>query len=135
MPDAASAAALRDQAGVREALAELDGLCLAVVSIGAWAPGESTVFDNLTEDDRDAAAGAGVVAETTGLLLDAEGRLVDVLADRVLGVSAEQLRRAPRVVALGVGAARAGAVAAVARSGLVDTLVTHSGLAQALLRA
>ncbi|WP_194907663.1 sugar-binding domain-containing protein [Quadrisphaera sp. INWT6] len=133
MPDAASAAALRDQAGVREALAELDELTLAVVSIGAWAPGESTVFDNLGQADREVAAGAGVVAETTGLLLDAGGRVVDVLADRVLAVSAEQLRRTPRVVALGVGAGRAGAVAAVARSGLVDTLVTHSGLARALL--
>jgi DNA-binding transcriptional regulator LsrR (DeoR family) len=134
LPGAGSAAALQQQIGVRESFALLDGLTKAVISIGAWSPGESTVYDALEEADRERVAGAGVVAETTGLLLTAEGAVVDALPDRVVAVGEAQLRRA-RVVALAVGASRGRAVLAVVRSGLVDTLVTHASLARVLLAA
>ncbi|PWJ55682.1 transcriptional regulator [Quadrisphaera granulorum] len=134
LPDAGSATALQQQIGVREAFGLLDGLTKAVVSIGAWSPRESTVYDALEEADRDRVTGAGVVAETTGLLLTAEGVVVDALPDRVVAVGETQLRRA-RVVAVAVGASRALAVRSVVRSGLVDTLVTHASLARALLVA
>lgn len=134
LPAGSSAAALRQQIGVREAVELLDGLTKAVISIGAWAPGGSTVFDALEVVDRERVTAAGAVAEATGLLLTADGDVVDVLGDRVVGVGEHQLRRA-RTIALAVGSERREAVLAVVRSGLVDTLVTHASLARALVRA
>ena len=133
VPDAATAEGLRSQSGVSESLAELDRLTRAVVSVGAWRPGESTALDALGEADRRELAQAGVVAEITGVLLGADGREVDALTDRVIGVTAHQLRATPGVVAMACGDLRAEATAAVLRSGIVSTLVTHASLARAVL--
>nr|WP_276610919.1 sugar-binding domain-containing protein [Kineococcus siccus] len=133
--DAATADSLRAQSGIAEALAEHDHLTKAVVSIGAWAPGESTALDSLDPADAHALAAAGAVAEITGVLLAADGGPVPGLAARVIGITADQLRRTPDVVAMATGdaGARAAAVAAVLRSGLVSALVTHAELARQVL--
>ncbi|NAZ85141.1 sugar-binding transcriptional regulator [Kineococcus indalonis] len=135
VPDAATADSLRSQPEIARALAELDALTRAVVSIGAWLPGESTALDSLDPATAASLAAAGVVAEITGVLLGADGAEVPGLADRVVGVTGGQLRRAGEVVAMSTGAAgvRAGATAAALRSGLVGTLVTHADLARAVL--
>ncbi|WP_432510795.1 sugar-binding transcriptional regulator [Kineococcus sp. SYSU DK001] len=133
VPDAATADGLRSQSGISEALAELDRLTRAVVSVGAWRPGESTALDSLGTADREALSAAGVVAEVTGVLLGADGTEVDALADRVIGVTGRQLRATPDVVAMACGDLRAEATASVLRSGLVSTLVTHASLARAVL--
>lgn len=133
VPDALTADGLRSQTGISEALAELDSLTKAVISVGAWQLGESTALDALGEADRAALTAAGVTAEITGVLLGADGVEVDALADRVIGVTGEQLRATPDVVAMACGEARAQAVAAVLRSGIVSTLVTHTALARAVL--
>lgn len=133
MPEANSAEALRQQIGVRETFAQLEHLTRAVISIGAWAPGQSTVHDALEVEDQQAALHAGAVAETTGLLLSADGVVLDVLADRVVAVGEEHLRRTAQVIALAVGVERSGATAAVLRSGMVSTLITHSALARELV--
>ena len=133
VPDAATADGLRSQSGISEALAELDRLTKAVVSVGAWQPGESTALDALGDADRRALTQAGVVAEVTGVLLDDDGRDEDALADRVIGVTGRQLRAVPDVVAMACGDVRAAATAAVLRSGIVSTLVTHASLARAVL--
>ncbi|WP_432502172.1 sugar-binding transcriptional regulator [Kineococcus arenarius] len=136
VPDAATADSLRSQPEIAHALAELDALTRAVVSVGAWRRGESTALDALDADTGARLARAGVVAEVTGVLVGADGREVAGLADRVIGVTGEQLRRAGDVVAMSCGevAARAPATAAVLRSGLVTTLVTHAELAREVLR-
>lgn len=131
--DAATATSLRQQPGIRDALSALDTLTKAVVSIGAWRAGDSTVFDELSARDREALAQQGVVAETTGILFDGEGRPLDALSDRVIGVSAEQLRRTPEVVALAYSDTKAAAVRSILSSGLVSSLVTHDSLARAVL--
>ncbi|WP_432562399.1 sugar-binding transcriptional regulator [Kineococcus sp. SYSU DK003] len=133
VPDAATAEGLRSQSGICEALAELDGLTRAVVSIGAWRAGESTALDSLGAADREALSAAGVVAEITGVLLGGDGEEVDALADRVIGVTGPQLRATPDVVAMACGDRRAEAVAAALRSGMVSTLITHDSLARAVL--
>jgi len=133
MPDASSAEALRQQIGVREAMTLLDDLTKAVVSIGAWTPGQSTVHDSLEPSEQEQLRAAGAVAETTGLLVAQDGSVLRGLADRVVGVSEAQLRRTPEVFAIAVGATRAPAVSAVLRSGLVTSLVTHASLARELL--
>ncbi|WP_432547756.1 sugar-binding transcriptional regulator [Kineococcus sp. SYSU DK004] len=138
VPDAAAAEGLRAQSGIAEALAEHERMTRAVVSIGAWLPGESTALDSLQAMDpalvRELTA-AGAVAEITGVLFGADGREVPGLADRVVGVTGEQLRRTPEVLAMATGDAgvRAEATAAVLRSGVVSTVVTHASLARAVL--
>ena len=55
------------------------------------------------------------------------------LTDRMIAVSAEQLRAIPDVIAVPYGVARATAVLAALRSGLVNGIVTHASLARAVL--
>lgn len=137
VPDAATAEGLRSQSGISEALAELDRLTKAVVSVGAWRPGESTALDSLGTADQEALTAAGVVAEVTGVLVGRDGREVDALADRVIGVTGAQLTATPDVTAMACGdlPARADATASVLRSGMVSTLVTHASHARAVLES
>lgn len=133
MPTAAGAEAVRSQPDVRAALAASERVTVAVCSIGAWGPGASTIYGALSEEERAAVADAGVVAETMGLFFDASGDVVTPdLGERIVTVSAEQLRAVPTVVALSRGPERAEATRAVLRSGIVDRLVLDSALAEAL---
>ncbi|WP_432483968.1 sugar-binding transcriptional regulator [Kineococcus esterisolvens] len=134
VPDATTADSLRSQPEIARALAELDTLTRAVVSVGAWLPGQSTALDSLDDGTGALLARAGVVAEVTGVLIGADGAEVAGLADRVVGVTGEQLRRTGDVLAMACGEERAQATAAVLRSGLVSTLVTHAELAREVLR-
>ncbi|WP_432561665.1 sugar-binding transcriptional regulator [Kineococcus sp. SYSU DK003] len=131
--DENTAVALHGDGPVARAVQAMDDLTKAVVSIGAWAPGQSTVRDALSPTDRAELDRAGVRAEVTGLLFGADGRVVDALGPRSLCVTEQQLRSTPQVIALAAGAERAGAVQAVLRSGLLDGLVTHASLAREVL--
>ncbi|MGI5122373.1 sugar-binding transcriptional regulator [Marinactinospora thermotolerans] len=136
LPDAATARALRADPGVAAAFDRFGQVTTAVVSIGAWSEGLSTVYDALDPAVRDAIAEQGVRAEMSTHLFDAEGREVCTeLADRVLTVSTRELRHIPEVIALAGGDGKAGAIDAALRSGLVSTLVTDSSVARALAGA
>jgi DNA-binding transcriptional regulator LsrR (DeoR family) len=76
----------------------------------------------------------GVRAETCGLQIDADGNpVITSLTDRLIGIDADQLRTVDEVIALVYGAAKAGAVRAAVRGGYINSLVTHSALARAVL--
>ncbi|MQA06426.1 MAG: transcriptional regulator [Streptosporangiales bacterium] len=134
VPDADTAAALRGEPGIAEALAHYPRLSVAVVSIGAWEPELSTVYDALTEDERAALRDAGAVAETCGIVLAADGQPLEPgLRDRVIGVSPDELRTTDRVVAIAYGDQKADAVRVTRRAGIGTSLVTHTALAKRLL--
>lgn len=133
VPDAATAQGLRSQSGIAEALAQLGSLTRAVVSIGYWGAGESTAYESLDAADREALAAAGACAEVTGLLFACDGTPLPDLADRIIGVTVEQLRRTPDVIAMASGLARPEATAAALRSGTVSTLVTSAAHARRVL--
>ncbi|APU16598.1 MULTISPECIES: sugar-binding transcriptional regulator [Actinoalloteichus] len=134
MPDASSAAALRGHSDVARAMNRCGELTSAVVSVGGWSPGTSTVYDVLEPAERAVFAERGAVAEICGILLDAQGRpLADGLQSRAVGVTFEQLHRTPDVVALAYGAGKAAAVRSALRGGLITTLVTDAALARDLL--
>ena len=57
------------------------------------------------------------------------------LTERMIGIDAEQMRTIPEVIAISYGTAKVPAVLAALRSGLIEGLVTHRPLAQALLDA
>ena len=73
LPDAATARTLRTQPEVARAVSQFPAVTKAVVGIGAWAAGQSTVADAVTDVERREMYELGVRAETCGVLLDAGG--------------------------------------------------------------
>lgn len=131
--DPATASGLRRQQEIAGALAKADSLDLAVVAIGAWKAGSSTVWDRADEAIRQQAVKAGAVAECSGRLLDAAGNAVESgLDERIIAVTIKQLQRTPKVIAVAQGGIRADAVRAVAKAGFVTTLIMDIPLAKAL---
>ena len=131
--DPTTAAGLRRQPEIAGALAKADSLDLAVVAIGAWKPGTSTIWERADAEVREAAVAAGAVAECSGRLLNAAGVPVESgLDEQIIAVTIKQLQRTPKVIAVAQGEARAEAVLAVAKAGFVTTLIIDTPLAQAL---
>ena len=134
VPDATTAATLRRQPGIADALRHCDHLSVAVIAVGQWAPGESTVHDALPARQQALFAKRGAIAESCGMLVAADGRpLRDGLQKRTIAATEAQLRRADDVVALANEPHRAPAVRALTRRGLVSTLITHRAVAERLL--
>lgn len=134
VPDATTARALRQQPEVARAFGQLPSVTKAIAGIGLWECGQSTLYDAAEERDRRALRRLGVCADISGVFVSADGEAVHTdLTERMIGISAEQMRAIPEVIAIPYGTAKAPAVRAALRSGLVGGLVTHTALAQALL--
>ncbi len=134
VPDAATARALRRQPEVARAFARLPAVTRAVAGVGQWGPGLSVLHDALPDADRAALQRLGVCADVSGVFLSAEGEPVATeLSERMIGISADQMRAIPEVLVIPYGTAKALAVRASLRSGLVDGIVTHTTLASAVL--
>jgi DNA-binding transcriptional regulator LsrR (DeoR family) len=134
LPEAATARALRTQPEIVRATSRYPDVTKAVVGLGAWEAGQSTVADAVSARERREQFDLGVRAETCGIQLDAEGNAVTTpLTERIIGIAAEQLRAVPEVIALVYGPAKAGAVEAAVRGGIASSLVTHTSLARELL--
>jgi DNA-binding transcriptional regulator LsrR (DeoR family) len=136
VPDAATAQALRRQPEVAQAFSRIGSVTRAVAGVGAWTPEQSTLYDATVEAERRELARQGVCAEISGVLVDAEGAPVkSSLTERMIGITAEQMRAVPEVIAIVYGTAKVRAVLAAVRGGMVNSLVTHSTLAEALISA
>lgn len=134
LPDAATAKVLREQPGIADALRRCDEISVAVIAVGHWKPGSSTVYDALGESEADVFTRRGAVAESCGLLIDAQGKVLRAgLQKRLVAATESQLRNVDDVVALATEPERADAVRAMARSRLITTLVTHRAVAERLL--
>jgi DNA-binding transcriptional regulator LsrR (DeoR family) len=132
--DAATARALRRQPEIARAFDRVPSVTRAVVALGLWAPGESTLHDAADERDQEALRALGVCAEISGVFLSGDGEPVDTeLAARMIGIDADRMRAIPEVIMMAYGLAKEPALRAALRSGLVGGLVTHSALARALL--
>lgn len=118
---------------ITSALREADDLDLAVVSVGAWAEGLSSVYQKCTPAQRRDATRAGAVAEVSGRLIAADGSSVTTIDDRVIAVTLGQLRRATTTVGVVRGAGRAEALRAAAAAGILDVAIIDEELAEALL--
>src|SRR6185436_11938383 len=89
---------------------------------------------SLPPDTRTELVKAGAVGDIALRFFDATGRPVRSSLDgRLLGISVEQLRRTPRVVAVAGGPAKVEAISAALRARLVDVLITDSLTARSLL--
>jgi DNA-binding transcriptional regulator LsrR (DeoR family) len=136
LPDRATATALRAQSGIAAAMSYFDKVTVAVVSIGSWEAGVSTVHDALTDAEREHYADLGVAAEMSSHLFDGDGRRVGRdLGERCITIEPERLRLIPEVLAIAGGRRKGDAIDAVLRSGLVTSLVTDTAAADYLLHA
>ncbi|PKW27750.1 sugar-binding transcriptional regulator [Phycicoccus duodecadis] len=136
LDDAESAVTMRRQPAVAAAQAEVARVTVAVVSLGAWRAGHSTIHDVVPEPVRAEVAAAGAVGEALGVFVDADGAAVETgLTRRMLTVTADELRAPREVIALATGVEKLAVTRAFLLGGWVATLVTDRSLAQQLLRA
>jgi DNA-binding transcriptional regulator LsrR (DeoR family) len=134
LDDAQTAAAIRRQADIAEAFALVPSVTMAVVAIGAWAPGLSTIYDAITPDEREALAALGVRAELAGVFIGEAGRPLETPLDsRMIVTPGPLIERIPFVLCVAFGVGKAPAVRAAIRGEMINGLVTHASHARALL--
>jgi DNA-binding transcriptional regulator LsrR (DeoR family) len=134
LDDAQTAEAMRRQSDIAGAFALVPSVTMAVVAVGAWAPGLSTIYDAVTPAEREALAARGVRAEMAGVFIGETGRPVATPLDsRMIVTPGPALERIPFVLSVAYGVAKSPAVRAAMRGDLVHGLVTHASLARALL--
>lgn len=132
--DAAALAALKEHPDVRAAVVLFDHITTAFISVGSWDSQGSQIFAILPPSESQRLTNMGVSAEVSGVFFDQRGHIVaEDLSERYLSISANQLRRVPRVVAAAGGLAKLAATRSVVQSGLITDLVTDHTLAEAAL--
>lgn len=132
--DRATADALRRQPEIAEAFARVGELDRAIVSVGAWGSSRSRVYATVGADLQAAGMDRGVCGEISGRLFDHRGQPVDdLIGDRMLSISLEQLSEVPQVIATAWGPDQAMAVQVAATSGWIDCVVVDETLARELL--
>jgi DNA-binding transcriptional regulator LsrR (DeoR family) len=125
---------LRNDPHVQAALRHFDTLDTVYVGIGAI--GTNPVLNDghsLPPGTHDQLVAAGAVGDIALRFFDADGKPVhSSLDDRILGITAEQLHKVPRVVAVAGGADKVEAIRAALKSKMVDVLITDHDTAEAL---
>src|SRR6516225_5647646 len=111
LDDAQLAAAIRRQADIAEAFALVPSVTMAVVAIGAWGPGLSTIYDAITAAEREALAALGVHAEVAGVFIGADGSpMVTPLDSRMIVTPGPLFTLVPFVLAVAYDPAKSSAV-------------------------
>ncbi len=132
-PEAASM--LRAEQTVREVLELASSATVTLTGVGAAGPGASAVRSQLlTEAEVASYAAMGAVGDMLGEWFDAHGRIVsEATSNRRIGLSLDQLRTMPNVVAVAGGREKAEAVLGAIRGGYIKVLVTDETTAEELL--
>jgi len=121
---------------VQAALGHFDTLDTIYVGIGAI--GTNPVLNDggaLPPETNAALVEAGAVGDIALRFFDAAGAPVRTsLDDRILGITAEQLHKVPRVVAVAGGPEKVEAIHAALKSKMVDVLITDRGTAEELVQ-
>lgn len=134
LDDAQTAAALRRQADIAGAFTMVPSVTIAVLAIGGWASGLSTIYDAITPAERETLTALGVRAEMAGVFIGGDGGLVPTPLDsRMIVTPGPALAKIPFILSVAYGVAKTPAVHAAIRGGLVHGLVTHASLARELL--
>lgn len=122
---------------VRKAFEMFTQIDVAFLGIGAASP-SAWIMQNdvLTERELQALQEQGAIGETALRFFDRQGRAVrSQLDERVIGISFDQLKQIPRLVAMVGGPDKHRAVRAALSGGLISVLITDQITAQAILSA
>jgi len=130
-----AAATLRSEASVCEVLDLAASATVTLTGIGSIGPEASAVRSKvLTEEEVASFAAQGAVGDMLGEWFDARGRIVtSATSDRRIGLSLEQLRDMPNVVAVAGGRNKAEAVLGAIRGRFIKVLVTDEPTAEEIL--
>jgi DNA-binding transcriptional regulator LsrR (DeoR family) len=121
--DLASRAALLQHVDVRETLARARAAETAIVRMGCFSPSDMARM-----------RGEGAVGDILGYFFDLNGApIADSVGNRVVGLSADDLRAIPRVIAVTSEPDKVRAVLGALRTGIVDVLVTSLRTARQVL--
>jgi len=132
LPDAVTLAGVRRQSTVARTLRQHSRLTVAALAVGAW-PDDSQLMDLMPTTLQRRLLADGVCAEVAGALLRADGTEVDRLADQMLTVGLEELRKVDELLIVAGGVPKARAISAVLSAGVGTTLITDAHCARALL--
>lgn len=134
--DEALAAALRRERTIEETLSLAARADVALIGIGSPQPELSSLMraGYLTRSDMEDLIAAGVVGDVVAHQFDAEGRWLNISANRrAISLDAESLRRIPRVIAVSGGVQKAPAILAGLRGRYCTCLVTDARAAERVL--
>lgn len=111
---------------------------VALVGIGTTVPGKSSFLRarHLSEADLDRLRAQGAVGEVSGQHFDIEGNADGIdLNERVIGLTAAEIRRIPRISAVACGAHKVQSILGALRGGYLSALATDDMTATEILRA
>jgi DNA-binding transcriptional regulator LsrR (DeoR family) len=127
---------LLNDSSIRATFDQFARLDIAFLGIGALGDANNSrlIYGGLLEEAHaDVLRREGAVGDVLSYVFDARGRFVSSgLEDRVLAISLDDLLRVPRRIGVASGAGKVQAVAGALRGGLVNVLVTDSGVATSL---
>jgi DNA-binding transcriptional regulator LsrR (DeoR family) len=131
------AASLRADEHVAATLAAFGRLSCALVGVGAWRPGGSSLRSALPGGLVRELDEAGAVADVCSTVINSDGAVVggDAVPSRCIAITTDELRSVPDVIGVAGGAEKVTAIAAAVRAGLLHRLITDATAATGLLRS
>jgi DNA-binding transcriptional regulator LsrR (DeoR family) len=121
-----------------EVVSFYDRLSMVLVGIGSLARPSRLLRESIaviSAGTQEELRARGAVGDICLRFFDEDGKSVGSSLDaRVLGISAEQIKKSPGKVAVAGGSRKFSAIRGALRGGWVDTLITDVGVAQRLLR-
>jgi DNA-binding transcriptional regulator LsrR (DeoR family) len=124
-------------ADVRETLARARAADVAVVGVGDARDNSAVVqMGCFSPEEMARMRKAGAVGDILGFFFDVQGKAVaGSIGGRVVGLSADDLRAIPRVIAVAIESDKVQALLGALRTGIPDVLVTSVGIAEHVLAA
>ncbi len=133
----ATRAVLMQDRAVREPMALLNEMNIALIGIGSLLPALSSLLraGHITENELREIVRQGGVGELCGYHYDLRGNVLPLeLHQRIIGVDIEILRHTPYVIGVAGGIHKASAILGALRLGVIDCLVTDEIAARAVLK-
>ena len=129
--------ALLKERSIREPMALLEKLDIALVGIGSLSPALSGLLSAgyITEVELREIVRQGGVGDICSWHFDLRGNILPLeLHQRIIGVDPETLKKTPYVIGVGGGIDKAASVLGALRLGVLDCLVTDEIAARAVLK-
>jgi DNA-binding transcriptional regulator LsrR (DeoR family) len=138
LESAEARAMLWKEPAIRETVDRYDSLDVIITGVGARRPVPTSALYRGSVLNPDVLAeleAEGVIGDSCCHFVKQNGELVKSFEQRIVGVSADQIRKTPLRISVATGAEKVDAILAALRSGLVNALVIDSLTASLVLKA